>query len=159
MGKMGSVGCVFFMNTVYAHDSTADFGTDPRNPIQLPNVPMEYTFLDSLYFEDGTDVEYVRVSTCRTSDGHTMDVYSIKRPGSKDEVCQLYFDGYVTSVRPDVPKGFYLKLGDKIVRPGCNSGSRCIRQASGSSKQGCLVPIVLILATILTIGAFASGVF
>ena len=33
MGKSGEQQTVFFMNTVYAHDGSAEYGKDPKNPI------------------------------------------------------------------------------------------------------------------------------
>ena len=159
MGKEDeSKGIVFFMNDVHEHDESADFGTDPRNPIELPNIMMAYSYLDSLYFDDGADVIYSRVSTCNTASGHTMDVYTIKRPNSNAIVCRLYFDCYVPKATPNVPKGFYIKHRDKILRhidkkelPSSNGGE--------SSKQGCLLPLVAIMSSILALSAVACSLF
>ena len=147
MGKEGEQQTVFFLNAVHAHDDSADFGTDPKNPIQLPNIPMAYAYLDSLYFEDGTDVIFARVSTCHTDTGHTMDVYSIRRQGSNEIVCHLYFDCYVQGAGPKVPKGFYIKAGDRILRPeDCNRSHSLVKSSSG---KGCIVPIVLTIGSLV----------
>lgn len=147
MGKEGERQTVFFFNAVHPHDDSADFGTDPKNPIQLPNIPMAYAYLDSLYFEDGTDVIYARVSTCHTDTGHTMDVYSIKRPGSDEIVCHLYFDCYVQDAKPHVPKGFYIKTGDHIVRPA--ESRRSCSATNSTSGKGCLMSFVLTIGSLV----------
>lgn len=153
MGKSGEQQTVFFMNTVYPHDSSADYGTDPKNPIQLSNIPLAYAYLDGLYFEDGTDAIFARVSTCHTDTGHTMDVYAIKHVGSDEVVCRLYFDCYVQGVTPDVPKGFYMKVGDRKIRPGESlrgaSSGRASKTLSAPNKQGCLLPFVLTIGSLV----------
>ena len=157
MGKEGSKEVVFFMNDVHAHDASAEFGTDPRNPIELPNIMMAYTYLDSLYFDDGADAIYSRVSTCKTASGHTMDVYTIKRPDSDAVVCRLYFDCYVPKSEPNVPKGFYIKLRDKVLR---HRDKKQLSASNGApnSKTGCLVPIVAIIVSIIALGAVAREI-
>jgi len=146
------------MNDVYDHDESADFGADPRNPIELPNIMMAYSYLDSLYFDDGTDVIYSSVSTCHTTSGHTMDVYTIKRPDSDTVVCRLYFDCYDPRSTPNVPKGFYIKHRDKILRH-IDKKELPSGIGGGSSKQGCLLPLVAILRSILVLSTAACSLF
>ena len=156
MGKQGESRTVFFMNTVYAHDSSAPYGKDPRNPIELPNIPMAYAYLDGLYFEDGTQAVFSRSSTCHTDTGHTMDAYTITREGSSESVCTLYFDCYAGQGRPDVPVGFYMKVGDRKIKHGeTSSVGGTARKSIGTAspeKQGCLVPLVAIISVLITIG-------
>ena len=158
MGKEGPKDVVFFMSDVHEHDETADYGTDPRNPIELPNVMMAYTYLDSLYFDDGTDVIYSRASTCQTTSGHTMDVYTIKRPDSDAVVCRLYFDCYVPRAIPNVPKGFYIKHRDKILRH-IDKKESSASNGGGASKQGCLLPLVAIMSSIIALSVAACNSF
>lgn len=145
MGIKGVDQTVFFLDSVHSHDSSAEFGISPNNPIQVKNVFMEYAYLDSLYFEDGQDVIYSRVATCQTDSGHTMDQYEIKRPGEEGVFCHLYFDAYVSEPIPNVPKGFYMKIGDDIVRHGLMKDSR----SSNSNGKGCLLLLILLLAIFL----------
>lgn len=156
MGKSGESRTVFFFDAVHAHDPSAEYGTDPKNPIRLPSIPMAYSYLDSLYFEDGADAVYTRVSTCHTDSGHTMDVYEIKRPDSEKSFCRLYFDCYVPNARPDVPVGFYLKIGDKKLHHGDVPHST--RAGGLPSKQGCLLPLVATLGVLFAFGSAIASI-
>ncbi len=161
MGKGGQKRTVLFWDKVYAHDDSAEYGKDPKNPIQLANIIMAYIYLDSLYFEDGTDVVYARVATFKTDTGHTMDSYVIMHEGSESVVCDLYFDCYVPTVTPRVPEGFRLKIGDCFISagervpaswmgPGPETGN--VDQVTKQRNQGCALPFILMFGVVVYLG-------
>ena len=142
MGKERKADVVFSCSDIHFHKSSAEFGTTPENPILVRNIFMEYVYLDGLFFEDGEDVIYSRIRTCRSDTGHILDEYAIYRPDSDEIVCYLYFDGYAGTKRVNVPKGFYLKLGDKILR---------YKKSLFHLGQGCLSPVLLMFGATISI--------
>lgn len=92
------------------------YGLSADNPIEVTMVPAEYTYLDSLYFWDGSPIYYKRIRPCHTFDReYPIDIFAIyRRPDDAakgvEPIVELYLYGYADCNTMDAPEGFILKI-------------------------------------------------
>lgn len=116
--------------------SRSDYGLSLNNPIMLNNVPLTHYFLQAIKSPSGTPFENEKRSSVQGEEGHIVDVYSgyyLDKDGDKVET-KIYIDCYCARSIPVPPSGWF----------GKNEPTH--------TKKGCLVPLVLVIATICVAG-------
>ena len=97
-----------------------DYGT-LSNPIEVTAIPIEYMYMDSLVFADGTPVYYERTSSWRGSRVNLIDKFLVWRSqedmeAGKDPEAELFLYGYGKKNSTEAPNGFRFGFQRDIIQ-------------------------------------------